>query len=327
MAEVLSVVITTLCGGPRLTRCLEALAGQERHPDEIIVSFARTPASVPEGVRVVTAPRPTHHARTANAGLALARGDLIVVLNDDTVAGPGFLAALRAAVDAHGSGLYQPRILLPDGRVENIGHDLFPDGFNRARGRGRCDDPTLAAPGTVGAISGAAFLISRSVLDAIGPYDASFEAFGEDVDLSLRALRRGIPLRYVPDAVVAHELGASYGRHGMRKIFLVERNRVRLAARSLPVCALVTGPAWTTLRWAALTLGAITGTGVAGGVPPVRTGIAALAGTLAGVAHLPDAFAKRTLDTPEWAVGETGMVRTLWRERIRIRRRSSPRLP
>lgn len=327
MAEGVCAVLSTLHGGPLLFRCVASLRAQEPAPAQIVVSMAAGPVPCPEGVRVVVSQTRTHHASTANAGLQVAREPHLLVLNDDTCLQPGCLAALLAAWRTHGPGLYAPRIVLGDGRLDNAGHGLYPDGFNRARGRALPDGPAFHTPGTVGAVSGAAFLAQREVLETIGSFDADFEAFGEDADLSLRAVRHGYTLRYVPLAVVEHALGASYGRDGARKIYRVERNRVRLAARSLPVTALLTQPLWTPLRWAAMAAGALTGTGVAAGVDPIPAATAAVAGTLAGLLHTPDALGKRRGDRPRWKRGEWDMIRFLWEERVRSPGRSSPTCP
>ena len=150
------------------------------------------------------------------------------------------------------------------------------------------------------------------------PFDEDLESYGEDVDLSLRARRRGFRLRYVPQARIAHLLGATHGRYGARKCYLVERNRVRAAVRSLPWTALVTMPAWTGLRVTGLALAALGGHGW--GARVERTAApAALAGMLSGLAHVPDALAKRAQDAQAWRVDEREMWGHLLRHRVRAR--------
>ncbi|MBK7761526.1 MAG: glycosyltransferase family 2 protein [Deltaproteobacteria bacterium] len=259
-------------------------------------------------------------AKAANLGLAACARALILLLNDDTAPLPGFIDALRAAAAA-ARWLYQPRILLSDGsgRLDNTGHGLFPDGFNWARGREDHDSARpMTSPAEVGACSGAALLVHRDVLDAIGPFDEDLEAFGEDVDLSLRARRRGFPLVYVPEARIVHDLGATYGRYTPRKVFLVERNRVRAAIRSLPMSAVLTMPAWTALRLGGLAAASASGRGWSA---RVESGAkrAALRGLFAGVAAAPDALAKRRADADHWALGEWAMWGHLLKHRVRLR--------
>ncbi len=320
--RTLSAVVITFRGGDLLRGCLDALVPQLGPGDTLIVvktaaSDAVDVAAAEEvGAQLITVDRDEHFARGANRGLRAARGAGVLLLNDDTRALPGFIDALRAAADA--PGLYQPRILLADGsgRLDNVGHGLWPDGFNQARGRAVPDGPTFDAPGTVGACSGAAVLITREVLETVGLLDEDLIAFGEDTDLSLRAVRRGFPLRYVPEARIEHMLGASYGRVGARKVFRIERNRVRLAVRSLPWTAVATLPIWTGGRLALTIVAAAAGRGV-GAEVPMRAALAGLAGMAAGLLYLPEALGKRRADAAGWTVSEREMWLHLRRERVR----------
>ncbi len=319
----LSAVVVTHRGGELLQACLDALTPQLDPRDELLVVASAAPgqadlAPARGRARVIPLGDNPGYARAANVGLAQARGDALLVLNDDTRALPGFVPALRLA--AHTPGLYQPRILLDDGsgRLDNTGHGLFPDGFNWAIGREDADGPDYDAPREVGACSGAAFGLHRRVYQQVGAFDEDLESYGEDVDLSLRARRQGFPLRYVPDARIAHVLGATYGRYGARKCYLVERNRVRAAVRSLPWTALLTMPAWTGLRVAGL--GAASLTGRSWGARVARSaGPAALAGMVSGLAHVPDALAKRSADARAWDLDERAMWRHLLEHRVRLR--------
>lgn len=317
MRNAPAVVIVTHRGGSLLARCVSALADQTLAPSRVrVVVSSRELVAVPDGVEVDHLGENVGFARAANAGLR-ATGGPVVLLNDDTRPRPHFLERLAAAVD--GPGVYQPCILLGDGsgRLDNTGHRLFPDGFNLARGRGRPDaGPAASERGRVGAFSGAAVLFSAEVLTDVGLFDEALDAFGEDVDLSLRALRRGFAIRYVPDAEVLHDLGATYGRVSARKVFLVERNRIRAAVRSMPASALLTMPLWTAMRVGALGAAAASGRGI-GADLGVSEMTAAMAGGLAGLAATPDAWRKRRSDRRDWALGELGMWRTLLRHRVR----------
>jgi GT2 family glycosyltransferase len=311
------VVVVTHRGGPLLARCVEALRHQTLAPAavRVVLSAAEDPP-LPADVDVVRLGANVGFARAANAGLRTAAGRPVVLLNDDTVPAPRFVEALARAEEQGGPGIYQPHIVLADrpGRVDNTGHRLFPDGFNLARGRGRPDRPGRA--GAIGAFSGAAVLFSPEVLTAVGAFDEDLEAFGEDVDLSLRAVRRGYAVRYVPEARIGHALGATYGRGGARKVYLVERNRVRAAVRSLPATAVLTMPAWTGLRLASLGAAAAAGRGV-GATAGARGAVAAAAGALAGLAAIPDALRKRRADRGTWTLGEAAMWRHLLTHAVR----------
>ncbi len=309
-----SVVVITHIGGPHLSRCLDGLARQTVAPDHIHVVVSSTDEiEIPAGVQVTRLTQPAHFAQAANVGLLAERGNPIVLLNDDTVPSERFIEQLCKAVT--GPGIYQPRIILADGsnRIDNTGHRLFLDGFNFARGRGRQGGEFSSE---AGAFSGAAALITPEVMATVGLFDEDFEAFGEDLDLSLRARRAGFRIHYVPDAVIHHELGASYGRVSARKIFLVERNRTRAAVRSLPLMALAALPTTTMLRLSLQASGAAMGRGLGVGAGPFGC-LAALAGNGAGWLCIPQAWAKRRRDRSHWKVQERDMLRHLVQHRAR----------
>ena len=314
-----TVVVVTCYGGQWLARAIRSLEAQSLPPERIVIAVSHSdPIELPPGPEVVRCASSSGYAVTANRGLDAARGAAVIVLNDDIEADPHFVEALHTAHLLHGPGIYQPRIVLadsPDGvaRIDNTGHRLFLDGFNIARERGRPVAQSAPPPcGEVGAFSGAAALLTPEVLAATGGFDPDFEAFGEDLDLSLRARRAGFRIRFVDDAHIQHALGASYGRAGHRKVFLVERNRVRAAIRSLPRAAIATLPLWTGLRLATLGAAAIAGRGIGAGVG-AGGAAAALVGGLAGALAIPDALRKRRTDRPNWAVDD----REMWEHMIR----------
>jgi GT2 family glycosyltransferase len=293
-----------------------ALQAQLPPPDEILVVVSNAAhVPLPDGVRALHDGRPRHYGAAVNLGARQARGEHLLVLNDDTVARPGAIAALAEA--AAPGVLLQPRILLTDpaGHLDNVGHGLCPDGHNLARGRGRRDGAGWDLPGRLGAISGAAFQADRATFLARCGFDEDLGPFGEDLDLSLRWVRAGGYLSHVPAAAFEHELGASYGRASRRKVYLVERNRLRAAARSLPVAALALSPITTPARWALMALAAGMDRGAE--VPP-GSSLFALAGAAAGLLSLPEALGKRRRDAPGWARGEGAMLAHLLRNRASL---------
>jgi GT2 family glycosyltransferase len=58
-------------------------------------------------------------------------------------------------------------------------------------------------------LCGAGLFGNAELLRGLGPFDASFFLYGEDVDLSLRAKAAGVDLRLVPTAVILHDAGTS----------------------------------------------------------------------------------------------------------------------
>jgi GT2 family glycosyltransferase len=75
-------------------------------------------------------------------------------------------------------------------------------------------------------------LYRRAMLDAVGGFDPSFFAFGEDADVAWRARMAGWTCLYVPEAVAYHHGSATAGEASPAKYFLVGRNRARLLAKN-----------------------------------------------------------------------------------------------
>ena len=82
----------------------------------------------------------------------------------------------------------------------------------------------------------------RSVFDAVGGFDESFE-YGSDIDFTWRIIERGYRLRWVADAVVEHEWGTvkrqmkrayTYGAASAR-LYRKHPKRIPEALRSNPV--------------------------------------------------------------------------------------------
>ena len=69
--------------------------------------------------------------------------------------------------------------------------------------------PPVAAP--VDWAAGAALMIRRDVLDAIGGFDEAYFLYFEETDLCLRAAKAGWPTHYLPDARVMHIGSVSTG--------------------------------------------------------------------------------------------------------------------
>ena len=67
----------------------------------------------------------------------------------------------------------------------------------------------MSGPAPCEWVSGACFLVRRTVLEQIGGLDESFFHYSEDMDICARIWKAGYEVRYVPEAVAEHEGGAS----------------------------------------------------------------------------------------------------------------------
>ncbi len=173
-------------------------------------------------------------------------------------------------------------------RIDKAGHLIYPDGQNRGRGSGELDEGQYDRVEEILWPDGCAAMYRRAMLDEIGGFDEDFFAYADDAELGLRARIAGWKCLYIPDAVVRHHRGATLGLRSSRRLELIERNRVLLAAKLFPWSLLWLNGAYYAMRLVAGVWAAVSGQGEVGKYPGVRgkfgAALALLEGRLAGAA-------------------------------------------
>lgn len=149
-----------------------------------------------------------------NAGARLARGEYLVLLNNDTAPQSGWLDAMLRTFQTHPrTGLVGARLVFPDGRLQEAGGILFSTGqaFQDGRFQDR-DDPRFNYVRDVDYCSGAALMLPRALFDSLGGFDARYApAYYEDADLAMKVRAQGLRVLYQPLATVVHFEGVSAG--------------------------------------------------------------------------------------------------------------------
>lgn len=142
-----------------------------------------------------------------NYGVKHAKGEYVIVLNNDTTPEEGWLAPLLDEL-RHGAGIVGSLILNPDGTTQAAGLCQMSDGTWRNVER---YDPTTGLPvENVDAVMGACFAMRRDTFLRLGGLD---EVWGNggccEVDLSLRVAKEGLPVRLRLDSKVRHAEGST----------------------------------------------------------------------------------------------------------------------
>jgi GT2 family glycosyltransferase len=250
---LVSAIVVTQRGGPLLDACLSALRVALAPLDaEIVVvdnstegitseAAPSSPAAAGPPTRVLSAGRNLGFAGGVVAGLEAAAGEWVLLVNDDAELEPGAAVALVGAAGGAaevGAACGQVRFWGRRDVINTAG--LVIDGLGVAY------DRLAGAPAEEGGpveevfgASGCVALYRRAMLDAIGGFDASFFAFGEDADVAWRARMAGWSCLYVPSSVAYHHGSATAGEASPRKYFLVGRNRMRLLAKNATAAQLV----------------------------------------------------------------------------------------
>jgi len=244
-------VILVLFNQVELTfHCLESLlAAQEAGIEVIIIdngSTDRTGALLDrlDGAHVIRSPENLHFLRGVNRAAAEARGEHILLLNNDTRLDPGAIAAALARLDAEPDlGAVGGPIVLLDGTLQEAGSIIWRDGSSLGYGRGRDPgEPEFQFRRDVDYCSGAFLMVRRALFERLGRFDEAFApAYYEETDLCMRLRAAGFRIGYEPKARITHmEFGSASSAASAvalqvrnREVF-VQRHRTLLEADHLP---------------------------------------------------------------------------------------------
>jgi GT2 family glycosyltransferase len=255
MSARLSIQIVTWNSAKPIGACLLALLAQDSRDFEVVVvdnasaddSAAQVAAALARGLpgTLVRAPRNLGFCGGQNRALQDTRGAWVLFLNPDAELPPSFVREALACATAQPDdvGSVVPRILLPDGRIDSTG--LVLDRYRRVRDRGQggpAEGAYLAEEDVLGG-TGAIVLHRRAMLDDVAvagqALDENLFAYYDDLDLALRARRRGWRCRYVPSLVATHHRAARNSLRGLpqratagREQALTVRNRLLVMAKN-----------------------------------------------------------------------------------------------
>lgn len=230
-APLVSIVVPTRDRAPLLATALRTLiAGTTYRAFEIIIVdngsvepetfalFDEIRAAWP-ATTVVRDDGGFNFPRICNIGVEAAKGDMILLLNNDVeVVEPGWLTEMVALASLPGAGVVGAKLLFPDRTVQHAGAivGLFryaDHWFAHSAADAPGYEDRLLVRQNLSAVTAACLLIRRDVWDTIGPLDA--ERFAEDcndIDLCLRARRAGFDVVVSPFAQLIHHESASRGK-------------------------------------------------------------------------------------------------------------------
>ena len=242
-----SIIIPHLNGKQHLDDCLNALRRQTFTDFEVIlVDNGSTDGSqeylrdhFPE-VRLLELGRNHGFTGACIAGQEGARGEVIILLNNDTEAAPGWLGAIMDAFAHHPeAGIVASKILLFEqrDRFHTAGDYYRVDGIPGNRGVWQADEGQYEQEEYVFSACGGAAAYRRQLIEEVGFLDDSFFFSCEDVDLAWRAQLAGWKVLYVPTAVVYHKLKAS-GGSGVTSSYYDGRNFLYVIWKNYPTTLL-----------------------------------------------------------------------------------------
>lgn len=242
-----SIIIILYNQAAMTYKCLRSLSQDQGVPFEVIL-FDN--ASIDETAELMTRVDGVHYTlNTENSGFLLAvnraarlaKGEHLLLLNNDTEMLPGTLsrAVRRLEMDVR-AGAVGGKIILPDGTLQEAGSILWQDGSCLGYGRGeRPGGPQFQFVRQVDYCSGAFLLVRRSLFDAMGGFDSDYApAYYEESDFCVRLAKQGYTVIYDPCVEISHFEFASAGSQDKalqlqwrNRQCLVEKHRDYLAGK------------------------------------------------------------------------------------------------
>lgn len=228
---LVSILVVNYNGSAFLGDCLDSLRGVAYPRYEVVVvdngsvDDSRALLARYPWVRSVPSDRNLGFAGGNNLGLRHCLGELILLLNSDTVVRPDFLTPLVEHMEAEPLvGVVQGKMVAPrlGGVLDVCGSYLTPIGFPYHRGYLKPDGPLYAGHYPMFCGKGACLLIRRSAIEAAGGFlfDDSYFCYYEESDFCHRVWMSGGEVRFVAGPPIQHLMGATSGRMPMSEFAL-----------------------------------------------------------------------------------------------------------
>ena len=157
-------------------------------------------------------------AGNCNAGALRAQGNILLFLNQDTKARPGWFEPLVTAFENPRAGIVGLKLIFMDAAHEGVDSIASCGGWYDA-GRGpfhrylgwAAGDERVNRRERVSWTTGAALGIRRELFFSVGGFPLYGRGYFEDVDLCEKVKRAGMEVWYEPEAMFEHKVAASGG--------------------------------------------------------------------------------------------------------------------
>ncbi|MFH1277505.1 MAG: glycosyltransferase family 2 protein [Candidatus Eisenbacteria bacterium] len=227
--------LASLPGGAGTLR-LECIVVDNASPDG---TASLVGAGFPD-VCVLRNPENRGFAAACNQGMRAAAGRYLLLLNPDTIVGPGAIESTAGTMDNHRQwAAASAKVVRPDGSLDPSCKRVFPspwDAFARMTGLSRLfprsrvfarydtfyldENTTQEVP----LIDACYMMIRREALRDIGALDERFFMYAEEMDWCLRAGKKGWAIGYAPSGTVVHLKGEVTRHSTFRMLYHFHRS-------------------------------------------------------------------------------------------------------
>lgn len=223
--QSVTVIVLNWNGRELLEDCLGSLEKVDyNHFNVLVVDNGSTDNSV----EYVTSTFPNVDILELNENLGFAAGNnagfkhavlaynmkFVIFLNNDTIVDENFIKPLLLPFNDLTVGQTAPKIFYESekekiwyagGKVNLWTGNIFHEGIRKI------DTERFKKNKNTDYATGCCFCIKTSDFEKLNGFDESFSMYGEDVDLSLRVMKSGKNVFFIPESKIYHKVSASIG--------------------------------------------------------------------------------------------------------------------
>lgn len=241
-AQLLSELLLSVNKADKKNLKTETIVVDNASRDE---SVAMVRKSFP-GVKLIINKDNYGFSKGNNRGIAVANGKYLLFLNSDTQLSQGCLTGMIAYMNNHAEmAAATCKLVLPNGIMDHACHRGFPtpwaafcyfSGLERLFPKSRLFSfyhqgwKDLNNCHEVDAISGAFFMVRKTIIEALNGFDEQYFMYGEDLDLCFRIKKAGYHIGFNPKVEVIHYKKQS-GRQKIVKDLLLPHREIRKKAK------------------------------------------------------------------------------------------------
>ena len=202
---------------------LEILIVENNSTEEATFDYYRKLQDQSNKMRVITWEQGFNYSKIINFGVAQAKGEYVLLLNNDTkVITSDFLQEMLGYLMREDVGVVGAKLYFRDNLIQHAGMIAGPYGAvaHVHQNYSRTYEGYLARavrPGNFSAVTGACQLVKKEVFNEVGGYEESLAIGFNDVDFCLKVWQAGYRVVFTPYAELYHYEFTSRGRETFDK--------------------------------------------------------------------------------------------------------------
>ena len=227
---LVSIIIVNYNGKHHLEKCLKSLSKVDYKNYEIILIDNNSSDGSIEFVKesymsviIKKLDKNYGFAEPNNIGAKMAKGELLLFLNNDTIVEPNFISELVKVINEDSKiAICQSLLLKPNGEIDSTGD------FVNTSGTAYSSKDKVSEVREILSARGASMIVKKNIFWELDGLDGKFFASFEDVELGWKAWLYGYRVLLVPNSIVYHlggqtikNISSEVKFHGLKNIIIL----------------------------------------------------------------------------------------------------------